>query len=305
MPRSFADLDGVMWQLVRRLYYEDKVEEALFEASKLGGHDGSGRDNNYLYAEAETRREGTPLKLRPWLTLEVIESEISEHLQPIGEILGSECEALSRQFRWDNSEATWVTILPKGVEAPWMPGRWGYFIDKVPYDKICLPYHLVLDLPELRRTIRHEFMHDITLNLSQGRASLWVEEAFSTYAEDRFVPGHWVGFQKGALDWLNPNELNTMLSNDHRQPHLHASISTAYSQANFIARYLDAKFSSLTFGDFLTTLGHKTLLETVGEGLFSRSPVDTALHKVYHRSEGQVFAEALEWVKATRLSSGA
>ena len=303
MSRGFTELDAPMWRLVRQLYYEDKVVEAQYEAEQLGGLSSLGQDNNHLFAEAEARELGRQLKLRPWLTLEAIESEVGHHLPQIADIVATECEALSHQFGWDNRESTLVSLLSQDVEAPWMPGRWGYFVDKVPYDKVCLPHHLVSDFAEMRRTIRHEFMHGITLNLSQRRASRWVEEGFSTYAEKRLDTRTWQGFKNGSAQWLDPNELNQMLATDNRKSELHRAISTSYSQSNMIVRYLADRFGEPMLGEFLKELGTSSLLETLNEGLFSRSPIDSALHKAYHMSERGVFSEAQVWVRSSPVPS--
>ena len=293
MARILTYLDAPMWRAVRELYLQDKVVEALYEADQLGG-----LDSNDLYAEAEVRRDGTKWKLRAWLSWEAIESEVP-HVQEIGDLIAAECESLSKRFRWDHREDTLVALLPQDVEAPWMPGRWGYFVDKVPYDKICLPRHLVGDRDNLIRTIQHEFMHDVTVNLAGGRASRWLSEAMSTYAENRLDREAWKQFQLESLPWLDPVDLEGMVSTDNRKEELRHAISGAYAQANLIARFLASQFGEDKLGELLRSIGDESFLESLQTEILARSHVDTGLRKVFHLSEHDVFTKAHEWVLST------
>ena len=112
-----------------------------------------------------------------------------------------------------------------------MPGRWGYFVDKEPYDKICIPNHLAHDLAELARTVRRpEFMHAITLNLTNGHSPRWLEEAMSTYAEGR-APAQ-------PTSWRSAHDLEVAVSADNRDGSLHHSISDGYAQSHRLAIFL-------------------------------------------------------------------
>jgi hypothetical protein len=189
-------------------------------------------------------------------------------------------------------------MLPQDVEAPWMPGRWGYFVDKDPYDKICLPHHLLANPGELVRTTRHEFMHDITLNLSSGKASRWLSEGLSTYAEDRRDPKAVLDFQTGAADWANPVDLVGLLTVDNRREEMQRSIHLAYAQSNLIVRYLVSQYGETELGSLLQTLGDESFFGSLQTELMSRSHVDTALRKQLHLSEMELFEKAHEWVRA-------
>ena len=90
MSRVLSYLDAPIWRLVRELYLKDKVVEALEQAETLGG-----LDTNELYAEAEVRELGTAHTLRPWLSLELIESEVGDSLVAIRELVARECEGIS------------------------------------------------------------------------------------------------------------------------------------------------------------------------------------------------------------------
>jgi hypothetical protein len=296
MARVLTFLDAPLWRAVRELYLTDLVVEALQEAERLGG-----QDSNDLYAEAEVRSSGSQRNLRDWLSLEAIESEVPHNLSEVSAIVARECEALSDRFGWDHREHTLVSLLPKDVEAPWMPGRWGYFVDKEPYDKICLPYHLTIDLPNLRRTIQHEFMHVITWNLTDGHAPRWLSEAMSTYAEDRLDAAVWKGLKTGSANWMTLSEVDALVSADNRDEKKRAAISFAYTQANLVARYLAATGGDPKIGVLLRAIGDESFLHNLEGALLARSRTDSALRRIYGISEHDLFVLALEWVRATPI----
>lgn len=180
-----------------------------------------------------------------------------------------------------------------------MPGRWGYFVDKVPYDKICLPYHLAFDPPNLTRTIQHEFMHQITLNLSGGHAPRWLEEALSTYAEGRPTAAAWNAFKSGEWTWLLAGDVNLEISRDNRDGHHLQAISRAYAQANLVAHFLVAKDGEEKVGLLLRAIGDESLTHSLGE-IMGRSKTDSALRDVYKLSEREVFETAFDWIRSTR-----
>jgi hypothetical protein len=287
MAKVLDYLDAPMWRAVRDLYLRDKVVEALEEAENLGG-----QDSNDLYAEAEVRKRGSQWKIRPWLTIEAIESEAGHHLHETSEMIATACEDLSMRFGWDNRESTLIALLPQDVEAPWMPGRWGYFVDKTPYDKICVPHHLVHDVPNLIRTIQHEFMHDISTNVTNGHIPRWFSEAMSTYAEGRFDAAALNEWRGSQAEWLSSVQLDALVSTDNRQANLQRSISRAYAQANFIARYLSTLGGDAKLAELLRELGDESFLHNLETQLLLRSRMDASLRRVYRLSESELFDQA-------------
>lgn len=294
------DFDGPMWRLVRELYLDDKVVEAFKESQNLGGS----RSDNDLFAETEARIRGRQHAVRPWLTVEAIRDEIGDNLPAVLEVVGRECDDLSQRFGWNHKESTFVALLPVDVEESWMPGRWGYFVDKVPYDKICLPHHLASDLPDLSRTIRHEFMHVITHNLSGGNATRWLAEAMSTYAERYFDRRHWDAVRSGEIRWLSPLDISVAAGQDNRDQALRGSINQGYSQSNLIARYLASQGGDTKLSQFLRALGDDSFLPSFEEHVLGRNPMHMALRKVYGISEKELFENAFEWVRSSHPSSG-
>jgi hypothetical protein len=286
-------LDGPVWREVRELYLQDRVEEAFEEAENIGA-----LDTNDLYAEAEVRRLGTKWQVRPWLTVEGIESEIGHHIHSALEPMGTACEDLASRFGWDHREATMISLLPQDVEAPWMPGRWGYFIDKVPYDKICIPHHLLRDLDNLILTVKHEFMHDITTNVTNGKIPRWFGEGMSTLAEGRFDQTSLDDWRHSRAEWHNSIELDALVASDNRDAEKRREISRAYSQANFIARYLETLGGEPTLAALLRALGDETFLHNLQNQVHLWSRMEGGLRRVYGLSESEVFERAHAFVLA-------
>lgn len=280
-----------MWRLVRDLYYHDRVEEAYREAEQRGF-----QDINNIFAEAEARRAGAQHKVRPWLTVEAIPDQIGDSLPGVIDIVVRECEDLSARFGWDHREATFVAFLPAEAEQPWMPGRWGYFVDKIPYDKICLPWHLVKDYRELSRTVRHEFMHGITLNLGNGHAPSWLSEGLSTLVEGGYVNSSARGWRSGKLEWMTAGELNRVTSLDDREAaHLSPRIA-AYDQANAVVSFLANEGGDRRLENLLRTIGDDSWRHGLEERILGRSRTDLALREVYGVSESEAFDQAHSWV---------
>jgi len=280
-------LDGPMWRVVRKLYYEDKVVEAFREAEDLGG-----QESNHLFAEAETRERGEQVQLLPWLTVEFIRDELKGSLADITEIIETECVDLSRRFDWDNRERTLVTFMPAIVEGPWMPGRWGYFVDKAPYDKICLRRGSAFDRQDLTRSIRHEFMHQITTNLAHGHETRWLTEALSGYVEGP-LSTRWRG---ASAQWLGPDLINAAITSDARDETRIDSLIAAYAQVAAIGRFLAHYGGDRRIADLLRSVGDESMSHGLGEQVFGRTRTDSGLRETYGMTERQVFDCARDWV---------
>lgn len=267
----------------RQLYLEDNVVGAFKMAEETGI-----TDSNGFYAEAKVREEGTQFHPRPWLIIEAIESEVKDSLAHCIDIISDQCEQLSKEFGWDNSKSTLVALLPVEMESPWMPGRWGYFVAKVPYNKICLPYHLVNQEEGLIRTIRHEFTHNITNNVCNGNESRWVTEGIATYNEGRRYKDERKAFAHGDK-WLEPSHLEGILAHDNRDPDRAHDIQLGYMQANLLVQYLIHLNGMDGFKDFLHAIGNESIWAVTENKLLGISLTGGALHHVYKLSEPKLF----------------
>lgn len=283
-----------MWAATRALYLEDLVEDALVEADRLGGF-----DSNEIHAEAEVRAHGQVWNPRAWLMVEALPDAIPDDFDPLVETIALTCEELSSAFRWNQQESTLITFLPSQFEVDWMPARWGYFVDKKPYDKICLPHDLLRNKLELRRAVRHEFMHDISWNKTNGHDPRWLSEALATLAEDRLNADSWDAFRRDPKLWLSPTELVGMLGADQRRSDGTRGIRLAYDQASFIARYLADRGGTPKLADLLEAIGNESILRNVELLALNRTRTDGALRHIYRLSEDACFERTLNWVESS------
>ncbi|HTQ08501.1 MAG TPA: hypothetical protein VMI31_00370 [Fimbriimonadaceae bacterium] len=295
-PRGIQITDTPIWKAVNEIYLQDRVVEALEQAEEMGGF-----DSNSIAAEAEVRKEGRTWNVRKWLTVEAIPSETGSSFQAALDAVASECEELSNLFGWDNHEATLVTFLPRDYSAEWMPGRWGYYIDKFPYDKVCLPSDLLENLPRLRRAVRHEFMHVITHNLCGGHDPRWLAEAMSTLVEGRVSAHSWEHFKANQETWLGPTALVSMLTTDLRDPASLETIGYAYDQASFLGLFLYLDGGAGRLSALLRGVGDESLLLNLELEALSRTRTDGALRRVYHVSEPDLFNRTLAWVRTASM----
>jgi hypothetical protein len=289
---EWGNREAPYWSAIREIYLQDLVEQAFDEAERFGG-----RESNDLFAEAWVRREGQTWQLRDWLTVEALPTEIPPDFDEALASIQTNCEELSVLYGWDNREATMITFLPRAVEASWMPGRWGYFVDKVPYDKICLPHHLMANHSQLREGIRHEFMHAITLNLSNGHDPRWLAEAMATLAEGRVNARSWNYFRENPSDWLNPARLTGRVGSDQRNEDTIESIVVAYDQCSFLALYLYSLGGEKKLRETVLAISNESVVHNLRLQLLGRNRTDNALRRVYGVSEQGLFDKTLQWVR--------
>ncbi len=283
----------IMRGLAQEMYLQDKVVEAYDNIAE-------GRDN-YLQAEAFVRKEGTQIGLMQGLTLELLPKEVGTLVTPVGEVIKKACEVVAQKFDFDWNPAALVTILSSADAAEWMPSRWGYYIPKSPYGKICLPFYLVQDFEELSRTTTHEFMHHVSASLSHNRISHWLSEGLSTYAEGMQSHQARIRFRSGESKWLDPAELDGSVGIDNREEKMLSKISDSYAQANLIVHYLVAIEKEKKLTQLLLSLGDESFLPNIEDELLMRSHTDGAIRRVYGVSERLLFENALDWIRRTPI----
>jgi|GEM_PF-2511696 len=313
--------DAPFYNLVNELYCADKPIEALAEAKKIGV-----TETNAIYAEAETRLLGTTWEIFPWLKLEAIESEVGDRLEQLQARIKSVCESISKRFGSNNSKPTLISILPADVEDNWMTARWGYYLQREPCHKICIPYHLLSNPDQFSITLSHEFMHDVTTSLidegpphrsiyvgirpngvmtstSLKKAPHWLQEALSTYVEGRTSNQARALFKSGKLQWKEPMQLEGVFNEDSRRPELQEAISAAYSQANLLGLYLATLGTDLKIAAFLRLIGSESVLLNLESEIFAKDRVDIPMRKTYGFTEKEFCADALKWVQTRPANS--
>ena len=280
---------------VSQLLHEDRVIEAREMSYKVNQIDNVG-----IEAEALVREKGTIFHPRPWLMIEAIEQEVGGDFQKVQQVIAENSDALCDEYGWDRSKKLMVTFLPWEAEVPYMPARWGFFSSRNPYDKICLPYHLLANELLLISTFRHEVTHYITRNVCSGREARWVTEGLATINENRnYTPI--IAKMKEATVWFDPTRVDALLTSDNRDQALQENIHFAYAQSNALVRTLIAQKGHPLFKDFLAAIGHETLWSDASWKILGTSYTSGALSHVYKISEHEFFRDIGHQLKSGKI----
>lgn len=298
MPH-FVTSAQVAWKVADEMYLRDRVEEAFaeIEDSGIGERSHSLSYFRMIEAEATTRRDSVVFPVTDWLELEVIPDELGMDLDPEGlgaEVLAS-CSEVGRRLGYDLTAKTRVAFLAADADAPWATAPYGYCVDKYPYEKICLPHHLLGRPRERWHAVAHEYAHVVSINLSHGHAPNWLGEAVSVLSEGQFDPRAERLFSEGRWPWREPEKLEGMFDVTHGDPE---TVWRAYQQAGLIGRFLAETIGEKGLGDLLRTLGSEGLLAQLFGRFLGRTRTDLALRRHCGFGERDLFAKTLQWIRA-------
>ena len=297
MPH-FVTPAQVAWKVADEAYLWDRVEEAFanVEDSGIGERSASLSYFRMIEAEATTREQSEVFAIAEWLELEVIPGELGLDLSPdsLGAEVLTSCAEVGRRLGYDLSAKTRVAFLAAEADAPWATAPYGYCVDKHPYEKICLPYHLLGRPRERRQAVAHEYAHVVSINLSQGHAPNWLGEAVSVLSEGQFDPRAERLFSEGRWPWREPAKLEGMFDVTHGDPE---TVWRAYQQAGLIGRYLAESMGEKGLGDLLRTLGSEGLFAQLVGRLLGRTRTDLALRRHCGIGERELFANTLQWIR--------
>lgn len=222
--------EGGEWRLAIDAYYRDDLGPAYAMAQNLGAGFGGAALRWYrmIEGEAMTRERARTEELETWLTVEWDPSELhltEEHKRA----LLDPCRRVAERLGWNFEMPVRVAVLLGEADAPWHGARFGYCVDKIPYDKVCLPFRAAQDPAELARVMAHEFTHVVTLNLTQNRIPHWLDEGLAQLMEGADTQGE---------DWLDPEPLNAAFETDRRTDDGLHHARDAYAQALILVRHL-------------------------------------------------------------------
>lgn len=287
------------WRTAFEHYEHDRLQEAYELAEALGLGSGGQYASWYRLVEAEwlTRRRSKRVSLTDWLEFEYIEAEVGNSADGLAEIAVSACRRVAERLGYTRNDKTLIAILAKEADAPWAANPWGYCADKYPFEKICLPHHLVSRPRDFAQAVAHEFAHVISLNLSLGRAPRWLEEAVSVLAEWQYDGQVWVGFKRGRFAWLSPRALEAAFASGDDEETEEDELWLAYQQAGWIGRYLGETFEEKRLGDLLREHTNESVWRNLLGGLLGRTRTEMAMQAVYGLSTMQVFARSLDYLK--------
>jgi hypothetical protein len=287
--------ESAAWKAAMELYYDDKVV-AAFELveSNAAGYGGSLLSTYRLIeGEARTRQVSDRHKLSPTLELEWVPHEVAHH-NAIGEVILNASGAITRRLQWDQHESVLATILVAEANADWHEARYGYCVDKTPYDKICLPHASCHDPGELWRVTAHEFAHVVVLNMAQKLAPHWLDEGIACLMEGRSAERAAERLHRGAI-WRTPAQMSGAFDVDRRDPSNMHGVSAAYDQGTVLVAYLHSVAGDPGLVKLLQAFTEHSRWTDLVTRVAGRDPVEVALHQVHAFGQAELFARAVQW----------
>jgi len=287
---------SVGWKIVLDLYYQDRIQEAFNEAVALGVGEAAYGTRMYRMVEAE---------YRSWEVSEVLEVtnilsvELPTELEPeakefVLQAAQEELESVFKRMGYEPVEKVRLSLLMPESQAMWNPYRSGYCVDKVPFDKVCLPVSMVGNEAAFRGALRHEFAHVVNLNLGQGFMPMWMEEAIAMTMEG-FSGGKYLqALRSGEPIWRNPRDLDGLFAGDRRVESTQNGIWEAYQQSGLIGRYLVGLKGEAGLGELGRAFSDNTMLQEIKMRLTGQAPADEALRETFGVGLDEVFDAAYQ-----------
>ncbi len=290
MPGDWA------WREVIKAYNWDRLEAAYEMTLSFGmGSDGSrGIFFRRIEAEFLTRKASVQEKVNAWLTVEYIPDQNPNPPALIQGIVAA-CDEIARRLNWAHGPPVMVSVIAEEADAPWMPGRNGYFIDKYPYDKICIPNFSAQDPYRLHSVVIHEYTHEIVQDLTRGKAPTWLNEMVAVTAQGGPSPEVVAKYASGQLSWLDPARLQRQFVREYAGQGDWDRYN-AYQQSACIGKYLVDLKGEQAIGDLLRAFSDNSFLKELAMRAMNSSPSEEALKQVYGMGEKDLFERALEWL---------
>lgn len=282
--------DTADWKLITDLYYWDKVVEAYERSLEAGAIGGGSTLGFYRLVEGEalTRRVSTISDVTAWLKL-----EHPPGVAPIlAEVTREVCSEVAGRLGWNYQAQAMVSVLVPEADVPWHSARYGYMMDKYPYDKVCLPAVALADQAHFRRVLAHEYAHVVTLNTTSNRAPHWVEEGVSTWIEGPARPDSAGRFQTGESTWRSPIDLENAFASERRNGENREKIRDAYDQSRLLVQFLVNQKGEAGIQQFLSAFSDNSVWDEIKIRL-GEAPVEEALKQAFGINQSRLFEEAL------------
>jgi hypothetical protein len=289
--------DDTAWRAIVELYFEDKVEEAFALIQRTGaGEAGAYLEwNRMIEAEAVSRRGSIRVEVATYLTVEYPPDEVAGLMERHLPAILKACDRVSRSLAFTHGPPVLLAFLSEAANAPWAVHPYGYCMDMVPYEKICIPTNLIGRHKELVETVAHEYAHVATLNLTKGRAPAWLEEAVSMQFESEEDVETLGAFLSEEAPWLRADELTYAFGSQDEQ-----EVWDAYQQSKWIGRYLRLVGGDDSLGHLLRSIGSDSLWPGIWARVLGRTGDEQGLRMVYGKGTIAIFTEALGWLKEGR-----
>ena len=297
-PSTSYSIEHVDWQVALAHYDAERLDDAYEAALDVG----MGSTGHYLTwfrtieAEYLTAQKSSVKQVQPFLELETVPDDIAGQEDWVATVALEAFHEVGMRFSYRHESKVRLTVLAEETDAPWLHGRYGYCIAKVPFYKICVPRHLVGNRPLMAETLKHEYAHVIVGTLSQKRAPRWLEEAVAMLAEGGVSRDKARPFATGEWDWRNPAELEADLSElgDTQDKW------EAYVQSGLIGMFLSRNFGDDSIAKLLRDFSASSYWRELWSRLRGRYSDQTAVERTYRISLDELFHRAFEWVRAAR-----
>lgn len=300
--------ESAAWQAVLDHYYWDRIPEAYDSAIALGAGHGAAGLVTFRMIEGEymTRERGAIEEVSDWLSVEAISDELppGEDVQrAIVSAIVDACNQVAWRFGYEHGAPVLVSVLSREANVPWMPGRYGYCTDKYPYDKICIPHSSVTLPDDLEHVILHEYAHVVSLNLSEGKCPLWLDEAVAMVSGGGVDRRTWSRLADGREEWLSPEELDGAYRADREDREGHRTVWLAYQQSAVLGFYLASLKGESGLGDLMRGFSNNSTIRELLTRLRGLGPSDEALREVYGFDTQELFALSKDWLEKEVLRS--
>lgn len=274
--------DSLDWKQVQEEYYWDRLEGASRVIEEIGVGFGARGEGLFRTVDAEyqTRIRSQQKEINRWLSIEWIPDEVELDESIISRVVEA-CDHSAKLLGWNHEGKVLLTILAEEVDAPWTDGRYGYMVDKYPFDKICIPRVAWQDRGQLRVTMAHEYAHVVTLNVTQGKIPRWLDEGIAMTMEGR-LPNQPVPVWHKEAEVLQAFQAPQDTTDRH----------FAYLQSLWIVRYLVSLGGEAKLGDLLRGFSNNSTFTELKMAVTSQSPADEALREVYGFGVHDLFERA-------------
>ena len=284
----YVAADSPFWDAALERYLEDEVEDAmaLIRRKGIGVGGEYGRWYRVFDAEATTRSRSRVKMLGDGITLEYVPAEALSILDQLSIRVIEGCTNVAKRFRFAMDAPCRVAVLAEETDGPWAVSPYGYCIEKEPYYKICLPAYLLDDLEEAEMAVAHEFAHVICMELADGHAPRWREEAISMLVE------HGDDAEDRPETWLSPSDLESLLQTPSDDELLEDRMWEAYQQCGVLGRYLQSIGGDQKIADLLMRHTDEGMFRNLKLAIQGKVRVDAAVQEVYGISVDTLFDQA-------------
>lgn len=273
------------WRVVLEQYNQDHLEAAHRLAEEFGAGPAGMGIVVYRRVDAEylTRVRSTTEPVNDWLTLEWVPDELAMD-DSMRTLMLDAMDSVAKRLGYETRGKVLLSVLTTEADAPWSDGRFGYMVNKIPFDKICVPLAAFGSRERLHEVVAHEYAHVIAHDLSEGRVPRWMDEAIAMVMQS--------GDRPHRVDhWLTPDELDMAYHADQGD----VRRWNAYQQSGIIGEFLATMGGEPKIGELLRDFANNSTWTELKMSLTGQRPEDEALREAYGFGVQDLFSNAEVW----------